>query len=84
MRITNGILAHAGSGAIATRIADAGKDAPEFGKQSFEVLNCLLRKVEEFNGPPVRCNVLCFTPESDSVVRSPVILSQILASVHTV
>jgi hypothetical protein len=76
MRITNGILAHAGSGAIATQIADAGKKSPEFGKQSFEILNCLLRKVDEFDGPPIRFNVLCFTPVSDSVVSLPTCFHQ--------
>ena len=69
MCINNGLVAYGGSGAIATRIASGGKDAPEFGKQSFEVSNCLLRKVEEFNGPPSRMNVVCFTCASDSVVR---------------
>ncbi len=70
--VTNGIVAHGGSGAIATLRAAAGKGAPEYGLQCFEVMNCFLRKVEEFNGPPIRSNVLCFTCALDRQVKSAV------------
>ena len=68
--IKNGMLAFGGSGAIALSLAEAGKSSPLYGKQCFEVFNCLLRTVEEYDGPPTRFNVLCFICAADFQVHS--------------
>ena len=66
--VNHGFLAFAPSGDLALSLAARGKDSPEYGTKCFEVLNCLLRTVEEYTGPPVRFNVLCFTCALDGVV----------------
>jgi hypothetical protein len=49
-------------------LAESGKASPQYGKQCFEVFNCMLRTVPEHEGPPTRFNVLCFTCALDSEV----------------
>ena len=66
--IKNGMLAFAGAGAIALSLAESGKASPQYGKQCFEVVNCMLRTVPEHEGPPTRFNVLCFTCALDREV----------------
>jgi hypothetical protein len=68
--VKNGMFSYGGSGAIALAIAARGREAPEYGSKSFEIVNCRLRTVAEYNGPPMRQNVLCFTCESDGMVGS--------------
>lgn len=69
--VNHGFLAFGSSGDLALSSAARGKDSPEYGTKCFEVLNCLLRTVEEYTGPPVRFNVLCFTCALDGVVGPP-------------
>jgi len=75
--VKNGVLAHGGSGAIAFAIASRGKDSPDYGIKSFEIVNCRLRTIVEFNGPPIRQNVLGFTCDSDSMVCPRSIVFQV-------
>jgi hypothetical protein len=68
--IKHGKVAYGGTEAIAFSMALCEKNDPNYGKKCFDVLNCMMRVVDEFIGPPTRLNVLCITFALDGLVVS--------------